>query len=68
MLAAGDLSFDPEVWRENFVVLPQEAPGEWLNIFTNETLKSHQAQRTRSLPLDHLFRNLPVALLFGPAA
>ncbi len=68
MLAAGNLAFDPEVWRENFVALPQGAPGEWLNIFTHEPLTSLQAQRSRSLPLDHLLRNLPVALLFGPAA
>ena len=67
-LAAGNLAFDPEVWRGNSVALPQGAPGEWLNIFTQERLKSTQAPRSRSLPLDRLFRNLPVALLFSPGA
>jgi (1->4)-alpha-D-glucan 1-alpha-D-glucosylmutase len=67
-LAAGNLAFDPEVWRGNSVALPQGAPGEWLNIFTQERLKSTQAPHSRSLPLEQLFRNLPVALLFGPAA
>jgi (1->4)-alpha-D-glucan 1-alpha-D-glucosylmutase len=65
MLAAEGLAFDPEVWREDLVALPQEAPGEWLNIFTNQPLKSHQPPRSRSLRLDHLFQKLPVALLFG---
>ncbi len=44
MLAAGDLAFAPGVWRKNFVALPQGAPGEWLNIFTHERLKSNQLQ------------------------
>ena len=68
MLTAGDLAFDPGVWREDFLSLPQGAPGEWLNIFTHERLTANQPQRSRSLPLDQLFQNLPVALLFGPAA
>ena len=68
MLATGNLAFAPEVWRGNFVALPEGAPGEWLNIFTHEPLKSTQTPRSRSMPVDHLLRNLPVALLFGPAA
>jgi (1->4)-alpha-D-glucan 1-alpha-D-glucosylmutase len=68
MLAAGALAFDPEVWREDFIVLPQEVPGEWLNIFTHERLESGPAQGSRSLPLDLLFSKLPVALLSGAGA
>ncbi len=64
----------PEIWpstrrcgeKTSWFCL-QGAPGEWLNIFTHEPLTSLQPQRTRSLPLDHLLRNLPVALLSGPA-
>jgi (1->4)-alpha-D-glucan 1-alpha-D-glucosylmutase len=66
MLGAGDLALDPEVWRENYVALPQAAPVAWSNIFTNESVKSKQLQGAGSLPLDHLWRDLPVALLFAP--
>ena len=65
ILSARNFYFDQEVWRENFLSLPQDAPGEWFNVFTNEKLKSNQQQRSRLLSLDHLFRNLPVALLLG---
>jgi (1->4)-alpha-D-glucan 1-alpha-D-glucosylmutase len=65
ILAAGELSFGPEVWRGHVLPLPQEAPADWVNLFTGEKLASPQKQRSRSLPLDRLFRNLPVALLQG---
>jgi (1->4)-alpha-D-glucan 1-alpha-D-glucosylmutase len=65
ILAAGEPYCDQEVWRENFLSLPPEAPGEWLNIFTGEKLPSQQQPQSRLLPLDHLLRNLPVTLLFG---
>jgi (1->4)-alpha-D-glucan 1-alpha-D-glucosylmutase len=67
ILAAGELYFDQEMWRENFLALPQEAPKEWLNIFTGETMTSKQRPRSRLLPLARLCQNLPVALLFGRA-
>jgi (1->4)-alpha-D-glucan 1-alpha-D-glucosylmutase len=67
MLAAGELPFGPELWRETWLALPQEAPGAWRNIFTQETLSSNQPQRSGFLPLAHLFRDLPVALLVGSA-
>jgi (1->4)-alpha-D-glucan 1-alpha-D-glucosylmutase len=66
-LTAGDLRCDPEVWRGNFVALPQGAPATWLNIFTDERLEASQAQPSRSLPLHRLLGNLPVALLWGGA-
>jgi (1->4)-alpha-D-glucan 1-alpha-D-glucosylmutase len=65
ILAAEEPYFHQNVWGENFLNLPPEAPGEWLNIFTGEKLKTREQQRSRSLPLDHLLRHLPVTLLFG---
>ena len=54
-------------WRETFLSLPQEAPGVWRNILTGEPLESRQHQQSKSqvLPLAHLLRHLPVALLHG---
>jgi (1->4)-alpha-D-glucan 1-alpha-D-glucosylmutase len=66
MLATGNLGVDPKVWQGTFVALPQAAPREWSNIFTNESVRSNQLQGSGLLPLDHLWRDLPVALLFAP--
>jgi (1->4)-alpha-D-glucan 1-alpha-D-glucosylmutase len=68
ILAAGKPYGDQEGWRGNFLNLPPEAPGEWLNILTGEKIKTQPQQRTRSLPLHHLLGNLPVALLCGRVA
>jgi (1->4)-alpha-D-glucan 1-alpha-D-glucosylmutase len=65
ILGPGDFSWDQGVWRETFLALPPEAPGEWFNILSGEKWKSHRQQRTRLLPLEQLFQNLPVALLVG---
>jgi (1->4)-alpha-D-glucan 1-alpha-D-glucosylmutase len=65
MLRAGELSWGAEVWKQQVLALPQEAPTDWVNLFTGEKLASPQQQRSRSLPLDRLFRHLPVALLQG---
>jgi (1->4)-alpha-D-glucan 1-alpha-D-glucosylmutase len=66
MPPARDFALDEAGWRENFLALPQDAPEEWLNIFSGEHLKSMQQQRNKVLPLDQIWRDLPVALLFGP--
>jgi (1->4)-alpha-D-glucan 1-alpha-D-glucosylmutase len=68
ILPAEDISFDQAVWQESFLSLPHDAPKEWVNIFTGETIKSIPHKQSRSLDLANLFQNLPVALLFGPAA
>jgi (1->4)-alpha-D-glucan 1-alpha-D-glucosylmutase len=65
ILKAGELSCGPEVWKQHILALPPEAPGDWINLFTGEKMASFQRQRSRALPLDRLFRNLPVALLQG---
>jgi len=65
ILAAGKLSFDQKVWKKHVLSLPQEAPGDWLNLFTGEKIASPLRQRARSLPLDRLLVNFPVALLQG---
>ena len=68
ILTAGKLSFDPQVWKKHVLSLPKEAPGDWLNLFTGERIASPLRQRSRSLPLDRLLVNFPVALLQGRVA
>ena len=65
ILAAGDHSFAPKVWEKHVLSLPQDAPEDWINLFTGEKIASPVRQRSKSLPLDRLFKNLPVALLQG---
>ena len=62
-----DISLHPEVWQEDFLSLPDDAPRELVNIFTGETIKSRPRQPSKALDLADLFQNLPVALLFGRA-
>jgi (1->4)-alpha-D-glucan 1-alpha-D-glucosylmutase len=65
ILAAGEHSFSPKVWEKHVLSLPKEAPIDWVNLFTGEKIASPQRQRSRSLPLDRLLVNFPVALLQG---
>jgi (1->4)-alpha-D-glucan 1-alpha-D-glucosylmutase len=64
---AADFSLNPEVWQESFLPLPDDAPREWVNIFTGETINSLPREHSKALDLASLFQNLPVALLFGRA-
>jgi (1->4)-alpha-D-glucan 1-alpha-D-glucosylmutase len=65
ILPAGDLVFDEQVWRQDVLSLPLDAPQDWVNLFTGEKLATPQRHRSRLLPLAALFRQLPVALLQG---
>ena len=47
MLAAGNLAFDPEVWRGNSVALPRGRRGNGWTSLPRSTLKSTQALRSQ---------------------
>jgi (1->4)-alpha-D-glucan 1-alpha-D-glucosylmutase len=53
------------VWGETSLPLPPEAPSAWRNIFTDETVTSFPASKSKALPLKQVFRDLPIALLCG---
>jgi (1->4)-alpha-D-glucan 1-alpha-D-glucosylmutase len=65
ILAEKERSFGPQVWKKHVLSLPKEAPMDWVNLFTGEKIASPLRQRSRSLPLDRLLVNFPVALLQG---
>jgi (1->4)-alpha-D-glucan 1-alpha-D-glucosylmutase len=48
-------------WRDTTVVLPKDAPAQWINIFDEES-HGHGAS-DRTLRVDQLLRDFPVALL-----
>jgi len=50
-----------ELWGNNDLALPDEAPRAWRNVLTGETVDAPDAK----LPLVDVFNNFPVALLAG---
>ncbi|MFZ5632241.1 MAG: malto-oligosyltrehalose synthase [Bacillota bacterium] len=50
-------------WGDSVLILPEQSPGRWLNIFTGEVLKVNGAAGENVLPPAGLFRSFPVALL-----
>jgi (1->4)-alpha-D-glucan 1-alpha-D-glucosylmutase len=59
----GTLPVGRQVWRDDFLILPADAPQRWLNVLTGETIKFSKA--TETLPLSRVFGIFPVALLLG---
>lgn len=49
-----------EVWGDTALILPNQAPRLWMNIFTRERV---QVQEENLLPLSKVFERFPVALL-----
>ena len=61
----GQFPLGEGVWGETALTLPPEAPREWQNVFTDETVTSFSASKSKALPLRQVFHDLPVALLYG---
>ncbi|MEW6386209.1 MAG: malto-oligosyltrehalose synthase [Thermodesulfobacteriota bacterium] len=59
------LPLGPGVWQEGRLNLPPEAPPDWLNVFTGESLAAPRSHSLRSLALREIFQHLPIALLWG---
>jgi (1->4)-alpha-D-glucan 1-alpha-D-glucosylmutase len=57
----GDAEFS---WGEATIQLPDSAPSFWNSIFTDEKIKNTE-ERSKSLRIDELLNNFPVALLSG---
>ncbi|MDD4238786.1 MAG: malto-oligosyltrehalose synthase [Desulfotomaculaceae bacterium] len=53
------------LWGDSVLMLPEQSPARWLNIFTGEVLKVNEAAGKKVLPLAGLFRSFPVALLIS---
>ena len=62
LAAVGEHPLGRKVWGGTSLMLPAEAPEKWRNVFTGKSL-SATAPGKKSLPLEQIFRNFPVALL-----
>ena len=51
------------VWADNVVLLPKQAPPDWVDVLTGERLRARSAIQGRVLPLQEVFGKFPVALL-----
>jgi (1->4)-alpha-D-glucan 1-alpha-D-glucosylmutase len=54
-----------EVWGENVLKIPQEAPVAWVDILTGKNHNADKSKLSLSLPLQKIFQHLPVAFLSG---
>jgi (1->4)-alpha-D-glucan 1-alpha-D-glucosylmutase len=67
LVRKGRLTWDSGVWGGGTLVLPENSPQMWDNVFTGSSVSTLPA--TRELPLSTIFKSLPVALLYrsGPS-
>jgi (1->4)-alpha-D-glucan 1-alpha-D-glucosylmutase len=52
-----------EVWGTTGILLPDDAPLDWRNVLTGETIKAGSTRRKKWLLLKSVLRHFPVALL-----
>ncbi len=65
LIKPGVFPLGGRVWGNGCLVLPEEAPGRWLNVLTDEAMEVSFAMGRKILPLKSIFRHFPVALLSG---
>jgi (1->4)-alpha-D-glucan 1-alpha-D-glucosylmutase len=53
------------VWQGTFLILPKEAPENWRNVLTGESLAAEEGDGQKVLRLHMVLRRFPVALLEG---
>ena len=61
LIGVGDLPCGQRVWKDNKLLLPNDAPECWLNVFTEENVRV--LDEKKQLALADIFTMFPVALL-----
>ena len=61
----GRMPLGRECWGAGTIQIPEDAPLEWRDLFTGETLRVSFKTEGRVLPLRTVFRSFPVALAEG---
>jgi (1->4)-alpha-D-glucan 1-alpha-D-glucosylmutase len=59
---AGRAPVGAEAWGASALVLPREAPADWLDVLTGEKVSASRAQQKLALPLAEVFGKFPIAL------
>jgi (1->4)-alpha-D-glucan 1-alpha-D-glucosylmutase len=63
LVEANRMPVGQEVWGTSGILLPDDAPLEWRNVLTGETIKAGSTRRKKWLLLKSVLRHFPVALL-----
>jgi (1->4)-alpha-D-glucan 1-alpha-D-glucosylmutase len=65
IIQPGALPLGESVWPDTKLVLPQEAPDRWVDIFTRAKISAVASKGEKLLPLSCALEHFPVALLVG---
>jgi (1->4)-alpha-D-glucan 1-alpha-D-glucosylmutase len=60
-----DFSETDRFWKDTQIELHQTAPASWSNVLTGEDFETEKTGSARTLPLNRLLKDFPVALLSG---
>ncbi len=63
LIQSGGLPVGRAIWGEDHLLLPENAPLSWVNIFTAENIKADKAEN--GLAVSEVLHVFPLALLFG---
>jgi (1->4)-alpha-D-glucan 1-alpha-D-glucosylmutase len=68
LVSVSEFPLGRKVWGRSVLHLPAQAPKEWLNVLTGETIKASFRAGKKVLPLEGVFQCFPVAFLAGRRA
>jgi (1->4)-alpha-D-glucan 1-alpha-D-glucosylmutase len=63
LAGTGRLPVGKRIWEDTRLLLPGVAPGKWRNVLTGELVETVCKGGEKALPIPHVFRRFPVALL-----
>jgi len=66
LVSVGELPLGQQVWGDDSLPLPDDAPGRWTNVLTGEFLQA--SPKSKGLPLSRIFSLFPASLLMGTAS
>jgi (1->4)-alpha-D-glucan 1-alpha-D-glucosylmutase len=61
----GAVPLGGDFWRSTAIHLPKDAPAQWVNIITGRHSAALAVGKEKVLPMQALFKEFPVALLFS---
>ena len=62
----GKFPLGKEAWKGTMLVLPKQAPRDWVDIFTRQRCSATLQSKAHALPVSSILKNFPVSFLAGP--
>jgi (1->4)-alpha-D-glucan 1-alpha-D-glucosylmutase len=63
LIKVGEFPLGEKVWGSAKLVLPSQAPKNWVDTFTHEPINARATAKNKFLPLRQIFKSFPVTLL-----